>query len=238
MSTRRQSRPTAFTLIELLVVIAIIALLIAILVPALGAARERARRVRCASNLHQIAVAWTLYLHQEANDTFPYFQKNIHWFYGGKMDEYEYPELALNPRPINRYIGADPYDNATAEVFHCPADRGAQYTGPTPWRRDSTYDYYGNSYPLNGALLPWSAFTPAVRLADIKVPLSLVILAGDHQSYSPGSELLQARWHDDAGLAMNLAFVDGHAAYTKLTRGVWQTHAYSYAIDWLEPEEP
>jgi prepilin-type N-terminal cleavage/methylation domain-containing protein/prepilin-type processing-associated H-X9-DG protein len=49
----------AFTLIELIVVIAIVMVLVALLVPTLGAAREKARRARCLANLKQIGVAAT-----------------------------------------------------------------------------------------------------------------------------------------------------------------------------------
>ncbi len=67
---KRSMKWRGFTLIELLVVIAIIAILAGILFPVMAQARETARKSACASNLKQIASAWTMYI-QDYDERYP-----------------------------------------------------------------------------------------------------------------------------------------------------------------------
>jgi len=150
-----------FTLVELLVVIAIIGVLIALLLPALQAVREAARRVQCSNNLKQMGLA--LHNHHTAHGVFPMGATTGHRRgYNWKFAILPYLEQRLDHADLRVYetvfFAPDWSGNAwlsgyTHPVYKCPSspfhplndhDRGA-IVDPQTTRHE--YTGIAGSYP-------------------------------------------------------------------------------------------
>ena len=123
------TRRTAFTLVELLVVIAIIGILIAMLLPAIQAARESARRANCSSNLKQWATGMLLYADRNAEQLPPSAisradntTPGIGWI--GLL--WPMMEKGSNFAQLNLRVGSDVSPNTPmtgqdrSELYNCP----------------------------------------------------------------------------------------------------------------------
>ncbi|MBN2137348.1 MAG: type II secretion system protein [Sedimentisphaerales bacterium] len=239
----------AFTLVELLVVIAIIAMLMAILLPALSKGKQLAGRVRCGSNLRQLAMAWRLYL-DENNGDFPRRASNANLYYGGWRGDKDIPD-----RYLNSYLHLDPNltSPSEAKVFQCPADRGGM---PGAALRRKVFLRIGTSYQTNIFLIgekkfvfgywysPMTADTTALsdgvnaRLTGlnrngISSP-SRLLLIGDYGWYNQWKptdvltveEKEIAEWHRREDHHY-MAFMDGHTAFLEIRRGIWVDSEYT-----------
>jgi prepilin-type N-terminal cleavage/methylation domain-containing protein/prepilin-type processing-associated H-X9-DG protein len=120
----RRNGGEGFTLVELLVVIALIALLMAILLPALGRAREMGKRAVCLAQIKQLQICWNMYC-DEKNDKVPSGDVWYSWSFtpadgGPQLSWYEWPHPfphLMPPSIATNYSAA--YSESCVENGQC-----------------------------------------------------------------------------------------------------------------------
>src|SRR5262245_12044522 len=126
MMPNPRQKPGAFTLIELLVVIAIIAILAAMLLPALAAARNRAWRIQCTSQLKQLYVGFHLCTLDHEDQYPPTVFRTGDYQYQLAWDDYIHRNIGGTDSDADLLVGisgavTDP--KLTPKILKCPADR-------------------------------------------------------------------------------------------------------------------
>ncbi|MBU0640270.1 MAG: type II secretion system GspH family protein [Planctomycetes bacterium] len=218
----------AFTLIELLVVVAIIALLMAILLPALREARERAKTTVCLANQKNLVWAFTMYA-DDNSDILP-----------GSMTDSPSCWVDWPKRQNGRYLNQNELDTIRhlachkrgikdgrlypyilmLEVYHCPSDRREDYD---PDGGALAYRTYSMPNCMNGAA-DWEEYVcggeVARKITDINQPAEKYVFVeeSDPRGFNINSWVMHLDreewidpltvWHYDRS---TISFADGHA---------------------------
>lgn len=238
----------AFTLIELLVVIAMIAVLMAILMPALGAAKDQAKKTVCTAHIKDLALALRMYT--DDYDGKIHNSPNMGLWDNG----WQHPTIATQygPNDDNAYWGIAYYPYAkNKNIFSCPSADRVDYwpeNGFTELDLDKYFKYC--SYGINGYITRMKTISDSESARyrniyrDFKTQSEVIVFQdhleqkldnnGDMFHIKPGDSINLPQWRNGGTndlfpegakecfrhrSASVTAWMDGHTSEIKETTG-------------------